>query len=236
MSIKMTIFSCMFARSLIRTQRNVLVLIGLFLFFGGQTYVSADEYSLAEIDFMQDEPSLQRGAIIYHNTCRVCHGMKFIRYKNFMDIGFTKEQIDKLRGKQQVNATLTKTVKDNVLTDYYGQVPPDLSLMAKARKNGPRYIYTLLTSYTYSEKDGVYNNTLFEDIKMPDIMNISTAEEDSHIQAIHQDVKDVSEFLLWASDPHAAERKNTGYFVVGYFIILSLLLYFVMKRTWSKLD
>jgi len=219
---------------------TVLVLLQVFVIFNlvdiHPVQASTYAHALDNIEFDQDESSIKRGALIYHKACRVCHEMKYIHYKNFMDIGFAKSRVDEIRGEQQMNAPLLKTINDEVLTEFYGQVPPDLSVMAKARKHGPQYIYTLLTSYTYSEKDGTYNNTLMDGIKMPDIMNVSTAVDDTHKNIILQDVRDVTEFLTWASDPHAATRKTIGTFVVIYFIILSVLLYFVMKRTWSKLD
>lgn len=204
------------------------------VFWVGQSYASTSGYPLAEVEFSQDEASLQRGALMYYSACRVCHSMKYIRYKNMFDLGFSKAAIDEMRGEHPINSTFTKTVEDNVLTDIYGLVPPDLSVMAKARRNGPHYIYTLLASYT--EKNGVYDNALFPGIKMPDIMNVSTAANDVEKQEIHSNLKDVSEFLLWASDPHAAERKSTGVFVVAYFIILSILLFMIMKRVWGRLD
>jgi len=219
---------------------TILVLLQIFIVFNlmGMNHGHASTYAqvLTNIEFDQDESSIRRGALIYHKTCRVCHEMKYVHYKNFMDIGFAKSKVDEIRADQQMNASLSKTITDDVLTEFYGQVPPDLSVMAKARKHGPQYIYTLLTSYTYSEKEGLYNNTLMDGIKMPDIMNVSTAVDATHKNIIIQDIKDVTEFLTWASDPHAATRKTMGMFVVIYFIILSILLYFVMKRTWSKLD
>ena len=206
----------------------------LLVMWSGHSYASSEGHPLANIQFSQDKGSLQRGALIYYKACRVCHDMKFIRYKNMLDIGFSKAQIDDMRGDRQISDAFTRTINDNVLTKIYGMVPPDLSVMAKARKNGPRYIYTLLTSY--SEEEGVYDNALFPGIKMPDIMDISTAVDTTERDEIRRNVKDVSEFLLWASDPHAKERKTTGYFVVAYFIVLSLLLYIIMKRVWGRLD
>lgn len=206
----------------------------LFMMWFSQSYAATEGYPLADVRFSQDEASLQRGAIIYYKACRVCHDMKYIRYRNLLDLGFSKAQVDEIRGDRQLNETFSKTIEDHVLAEYYGLVPPDLSLMAKARKNGPRYIYTLMTSY--SEKDGVYDNALFNGIRMPDIMNVSTVVDDMEREEINRDIKDVTEFLIWASDPHAAERKKIGFFVVAYFIVLSVLLYMVMKRVWSRLE
>ena len=67
-------------------------------------------------------------------------------------------------------------------------------------------------------------------------MNISTSIDEAQKTKISSEIKDVTEFLLWASDPRAAERKTTGMYVIGYFILLSIMLYLVMKRVWSRLD
>jgi len=64
------------------------VCIILFVMWSGHTYASSEGHPLANIQFLQDEGSLQRGALIYYKACRVCHDMKYIRYKNMLDIGF----------------------------------------------------------------------------------------------------------------------------------------------------
>lgn len=211
-----------------------LISVSLFMVWFNPSFASTGAIPLAKISFTQDADSLQRGAMVYYNVCRVCHSMKYIRYKSLFEIGLSKEQVDEMRGDISINEVMSKTVNDDALKEFYGRIPPDLSLMAKARKGGARHIYTLLTSF--NEKDGVYDNAFFPGVRMPDIMNISTAEGDAEKEEKIRDIKDVSEFLLWASDPRAAERKKTGYFVVAYFIVLSLLLFVIMKRVWSRLD
>ena len=204
------------------------------IIFSTTSFASTSSFPLENIKFTQDQASLQRGAKIYYNVCRMCHSMKYIKYKTLEEIGFNNSQIDALRGDKPKNTALGKTISDPVLNTLYGQVPPDLSLMAKARKRGPQYIYTLLT--TYSETEGAYENAVFPGIKMPDTLNIAVAVNDSRKEEIKNRAKDVTEFLLWSSDPRAAMRKNIGVYVVIYFIILSTLLFFIMKRVWSRLD
>ncbi len=204
------------------------------IIFTTTSYASTSSFPLENIKFTQDQASLQRGAKIYYDVCRMCHSMKYIKYKTLEEIGFNSSQIDALRGDKPKNTALGKTISDPVLNTLYGQVPPDLSLMAKARKRGPQYIYTLLT--TYSETEGTYENAVFPGIKMPDALNIAITTNDSRKEEIKNQAKDVTEFLLWSSDPRAAIRKSIGVYVVIYFIILSAMLFLIMKRVWSRLD
>ncbi|NOX43958.1 MAG: cytochrome C [Gammaproteobacteria bacterium] len=204
------------------------------IIFVTTSFATTNNHPLENIVFSQDPASLQRGAMIYYDVCRICHSMKYIRYKTLQEIGLSNKQIDTLRGDKPENSTPEKTTSDHMLSTLYGQVPPDLSLMAKARKHGPQYIYTLLTSYT--ENEGKYENPVFPGIKMPDAMNIAVAINESSKEEIKNQAKDVTEFLLWASDPRASIRKKIGLYVIIYFSILSILLYFVMKRVWSRLD
>ena len=204
------------------------------LLFTKIVFASGSTMPLAEIQMSQDLESLKRGAMVYYNTCRLCHGMKYIRYQNLQEIGFNAAEIDKLRGDKLVTEAMVSRMSEEVSLEYYGMVPPDLSVMAKARRHGPQYIYTLMTSYT--EKDNVYSNSLFPGIKMPDIFNISITTDSVAKSNIEAKVKDVTEFLTWAADPRAAERKSLGKYVIAYLILLSFMFYMVMKRVWSRLD
>ena len=67
-------------------------------------------------------------------------------------------------------------------------------------------------------------------------MDSAIAADDAAKLAIENKVKDVAEYLTWAADPRAAERKSLGKYVIAYLILLSTMLYMVMKRVWSRLD
>lgn len=219
------------------TKSQFIIPICIFVFslgFSQLSFASETSIPLKDIEITQDQASLKRGLMVYHNICRSCHSMKYISYKNLGEIGFSKKEIEELRGENPKSAPLTSLTDQEMAMDIYGKVPPDLSVMAKARKHGPQYIYTLITSFT--EKDGVYDNALFPGIKMPDILGIAGVTDAAEKTAIENQVKDVVEYLVWASDPRAAERKSLGKYVIAYFIILSILLYMMMKRVWSRLD
>ena len=212
---------------------------GLTFFFVGillstPIYSSSREIALTEVELTQDQNSMQRGAQIYFNNCRLCHDMKYVTYRSLMDIGFSRTQIDKLRGEHILADSLRSTTTPHIAEKLFGMVTPDLSLMAKAREGGPDYIYTLLTSY-YETDSGNVDNHLFENIKMPDVLSYSTAINDEQKASMRSDAKDVVEFLYWASDPHASKRKSMGIYVIAYLLILSGLFYLIMKRVWARL-
>ncbi|MDH5300009.1 MAG: cytochrome c1 [Gammaproteobacteria bacterium] len=188
---------------------------------------------LTKIEVATDQASLQRGAMIYYNECRMCHSLKYIKYRHLLDIGFDQAFVDQLRGERLMGERLVSLNNDKVITALFGMVPPELSLMAKARPHGPDYIYTLMTSYHKTE-DGHYNNHLFPNIKMPDVFDISTAVDEQEKSEISAKAKDVVAFLNWTADPRAQERKSLGVWVIGYFVIFTALYYLLMKRVWRQ--
>jgi len=214
---------------------NILI-VGFFLLSIFKLSIASENgHPLADIELSQDEDTLKRGVMVYYNSCRMCHSMKYIRYQDLSDIGFSNTNINNLRGDYQLSDTFSSTSSDEAMTQLYGLVPPDLSVMAKARKQGPQYIYTLLTSY-YETSENVYDNKLFPGIKMPDVFSHSIALNVEEKIKIESKIRDVTEFLLWASDPKAKERKTLGKYVIAYLIVLSLMFYVVMKRVWRRLD
>ncbi len=196
---------------------------------------SENTHPLADVDILDDEGSVKRGAMIYYNSCRLCHSMKYISYQNFSEIGFSDQEINDLRGDKMKSEKMTSTTSDEARNELFGMLPPDLTLMAKARKKGPRYIYTLMTSY-HEVSENVYENKFFPGIKMPDVFAYSLAVTPEEKTIIENKAKDVASFLTWAADPRAKERKSLGVYVIGYLIILSIMFYFLMKRVWSRLD
>ena len=115
----------------------------------------------------------------------------------------------------------------------FGTVPPDLSLMAKAREGGAGYIYELVTGF-YTDAKGQTANHAFPGVKMPDVFMIAQADaagkKDTEGKA-----RDVAAFLEWASDPYAEARTRLGKYVIGYFVLLTGLLYLLKRKIWSTL-
>jgi len=207
----------------------------LFLCLTTLNFALAGNQPITSVELEDDVATLKRGATIYYNTCRLCHDLKYVKYQTLAEVGFSKKEIDELRGELPAYTPLMSTTTNENATQIFGMIPPDLTLMAKARKQGPDYIYTLLTSY-HEKEDASIENSFFNGIKMPDVMAYSVAIDENEKSHIDKKIKDVVSFLLWASDPRAAERKSMGKYVILYLLVLSGLLFVVMKRTWSRLD
>ena len=168
-----------------------------------------------------------------NNVCRGCHDLKFVSFASLEGIGLNAAEIDGMRGDAKPSDKLMSYMPTEARHATYGVVPPDLSLMARAREGGPRYIYTLLTSF-HSDTEGNLENTLFPGIRMPDILGYASADAEGR-KSIEAQLAHVVAFLEWAADPNAEQRHRIGWYVLAYLAVLTFLLYKVKKRVWSRL-
>lgn len=109
----------------------------------------------------------------------------------------------------------------------FGKVPPDLSLMAFARGRqgaGAAYIAALLAGY----EDTPAKNRVYPGIAMPAPLSMDDPD-------LTRKAGDVAAYLLFAADPHAAERRRLGPGVLVYLGVLTALLFLVNRGTWSRL-
>ena len=181
-----------------------------------------------------DVAAVERGADTLMNACHSCHSLKYIKYRDLVAFGMDKKKVDEWRGDQALDAPLTSQMPDDAAMQSFGKVPPDLSLMTKAREGGASYVYAYLLGY-YNTPDGVTGNHLFPETKMPDILGISGATEPAQRAELQGKAHDIVSFLAWASDPHEEERIRLGYYVIGYLVVLTFLLYLVKNQVWAKL-
>ena len=125
-----------------------------------------------------------------------------------------------------------------------GAYPPDMSVLVKARKGGADYIYSLLLGYSEPPEgveldDGVYYNKYMygNKIKMPAPLSDDLIEYTDGTKATAEQMsKDVTNFLMWSAEPHLEQRHKTGFRVIAYLIILTVLVYFTMKKIWSRVE
>jgi ubiquinol-cytochrome c reductase cytochrome b/c1 subunit len=142
-----------------------------------------------------------------------------------------------------------------------GALPPDLSLIAKARsyergfpqfifdffkqfqEQGPNYVSALLQGYVdpapkdFKLPEGSYYNKYFPGhaIKMPKpLSDDQVTYDDGTPQKLDQYAKDVSAFLMWTAEPHLVERKRLGGQVMIFLLIFAGLMYFTKKKVWAS--
>lgn len=197
-------------------------------------YAWAAEEALESIQVDTSLPAIGRGLEDVMNNCHTCHTLKYIRYRDLVKLGIDKGKVDGWRADQPLDAPLTGMMSDEAAVQSFGLVPPDLSLMTKARDGGPSYVYSYLLAY-YIKPDGTTGNHIFPATHMPDALGISTVSDPAKREELKKTAKDIVSFLTWASDPHEQERHRLGYYVIGYLVILSVLLYMVKNQIWSRL-
>jgi len=196
--------------------------------------VWAAEAMLENIKVDTDLPAIGRGVDDLMNNCHSCHNLKYITYLDLAKLGIDRTKIDGWRGDQPLDAPLTSLLSEEAAMQSFNLVPPDLSLMTKAREGGANYVYSYLLGY-YNTPDGVTHNHIFPATKMPDPLGMSTTTDHAQREEIRKTAHDIVSFLYWAADPHEQERHRLGYYVIGYLVFLTMLLYFVKKQIWSRL-
>ena len=213
-----------------------------------------------------DRGSLQRGYQVYSEVCASCHSMKYVSYRNLAEPGgpeFTKDQakaiaanFEVLDGPNNDGEMFTRAAKlsDKFVKPYEnmkaaqaangGAYPPDMSVLAKARSGGVDYIYSVLLGYEdppsgITLDDGVYYNKYMygNNIKMAQPLSDGLVEyNDGTVATEEQMAKDVVTFLMWAAEPHLESRHKMGFKAILYLIILTILVYFSMKKIWSRIE
>jgi cytochrome c1 len=117
-----------------------------------------------------------------------------------------------------------------------------MSLLAKARKGGANYIYGILTGYEEPPEGTTllqgqhWNATMPGHViaMAPPLTDGQIAYDDNAPQTVDQYARDVSTFLTWAAEPHMEDRKRTGIKVFLFMLALTVVMYRVKKKVWSK--
>ena len=213
-----------------------------------------------------DRASLQRGYQVYTEVCASCHSMKYLSYRNLAEKGgpeFSEEeaknfasQFEVIDGPNSDGEMFTRTAKlsDKFVKPYNndqeaknangGAYSPDMSVLVKARKGGADYIYSVLLGYEDPPADikldeGVYYNKYMygNKIKMASPLSDGIVEYSDGTKATQKQMaKDVVTFLMWSAEPHLESRHRVGFKVIIYLLVLTILVYFSMKRIWSRIE
>ena len=255
-----------------RKLTSILLLILSIVFFQNQS-ISAETAKLLKTDWTfkglfgkYDRGSLQRGYQVYTEVCAACHSMQYLSYRNLSEPGgpeFTEEEakviaasFEVLDGPNSDGEMFTRPAKlsDKFVMPYEnieaskaangGAYPPDMSVLAKARKGGADYIYSLLLGYDdppadMKLDDGVYYNKYMygNKIKMSAPLSDGLVEYSDGTNATKEQMaKDITTFLMWSAEPHLETRHKTGFRVIVYLIILTILVYLTMKKIWSRVE
>ena len=209
-----------------------------------------------------DKPSVQRGFQVYKEVCSACHSLKRVSFRQLQGIGLSEAEVKSLAASYQIkdgpNDAGEMFERPGKPSDYFpgpyanekvarasnnGALPPDHSLIIKAREDGPNYVYSLITGYK-AAPDGVtvptgaYYNPYMDGhiIKMaPPLKEGSVTYQDGTPATVDQEAHDIVNFLQWAAEPEMEERKEMGIHVMLFLGAMTMFFYLVKKRIWSDL-
>ena len=206
-----------------------------------------------------DRGELQRGFQVYQEVCSACHAAKYLAFRNLPRIGFSEEQAKAIAAEYEVtdgpDAEGEMFERPGRLSDHMpspfandnaarfannGSLPPDLSLIVKARAGGENYLYSLLIGYEdppadVELPDGMSYNAYFagHQIAMPPpLVEDGVTYDDGKVASTDQMARDVTTFLTWLAEPDLESRKGMGIKVMIFLILLTALLYMVKRKVW----
>lgn len=218
-----------------------------------------------------DKQQLQRGFQVYSEVCSACHSMNLVAFRDLKELGYDDAEIKKIASdwKTQVPsinpdtgeaATRKALPSDNFPSPFPNEVaaraannnalPPDLSLMTKAREGGASYVYSILTGFQNQPAELLKK---FPDAKTPPNLHYNpyfpnlniamppplTAEgqvtyADGTKPTVDQMAKDVSAFLVWTAEPNLEARHAAGIAVVIFLLIGTILGYLAYHQIWDE--
>lgn len=215
-----------------------------------------------------DLAQLQRGYQVYKEVCAACHSLNYVAIRDLEDLGYSEAQVKAEATTYMVPGVNPDTGEDELRqalpTDYFpspypndvaaaaangGKIPPDLSLMTKARHHGSDYMYNLLVGYQeppaelaeqfpdFAIPAGGYYNPYYSSlvIGMPPPLTTDgqVTYADGTDATISQMSQDVSAFLTWTAEPKLIERKSTGWPVLGFLLFATILAWLAKKQIWA---
>ena len=229
-----------------------------------------------------DRAQLQRGFQVYKEVCATCHGLKYVAFRNLAQpggLGFSEAQARVVAAEYQIadgpDDTGEMFERAGRLSDHFplpapneqalrsrfgGALPPDLSIITKARsyesglaiglldffrqyqEHGVDYVHALMTGYesppagTKIESTQAWNKYFPGHViaMVKPLSDGQVAYTDGSPQTIDQYSRDVSAFLAWAAEPTLEARKRIGFQVMIFLIVFAGLMYFTKKKVWSQ--
>ncbi len=251
--------------------KKILLLFSLIFAASGIVIASTDNLQPKKLKWnfdgmlgTFDRTSIQRGFQVYREVCAACHSLHLVAFRNLTEIGFSEAEAKEIAKNYNVvdgpNDSGEMFERPALLSDRFpspyanekaarasnnGTFPPDLSLVVRARENGPDYIYSLLTGFNQTPpqgmviQDGMHYNPYFPGMQIsmaPPLSEGVVSYGDGTKATIDQMSRDVVNFLQWTADPKMEKRKSTGIKVLLFLAIFTALFIVAKKRMWNDID
>ena len=220
------------------------------------------EWSFNGVFGTYDRAALQRGFQVYKEVCSSCHAVKHLYFRDLAEIGYSEDEVKGIAAQVQ----LTDGPNDQgemfqrpgrpsdpipppfpndqtARSANNGALPPDLSLITKAREGGADYVYAILTGFKDAPPGFKMNPNMNYDeyfpghqIAMPPPLNPDQVKyADGTPALVPHEAHDVVIFLSWAAEPTLEARHRMGFKVILFLIVLTGLLYAAKRRIWSRI-
>jgi ubiquinol-cytochrome c reductase cytochrome c1 subunit len=215
-----------------------------------------------------DKQQLQRGYQVYKEVCSACHSLRQVAFRDLEQLGYSEAQVKAEAATWNVPGidpvTGEATTRPGLPTDYFPKpfandvaaraannnaIPPDLSLMTKARHDGSAYVYSLLTGYQEPPAEllehfpdaapgpGLYYNPYFANLNLamapPLSEGIVTYAEGNPEPTVDRMAQDVAAFLTWTAEPSLPKRQQTGWAVLLFVLFGTVLAYLAKRQVWA---
>jgi len=230
---------------------------------GGDIVIPDRKFSFDGVFGTYDRASAQRGFQVYKEVCAACHSLRLLSYRNLRDLGLTEAQVAAIASQFEIkdgpNDEGQMFERPGRPADRFrspfandaaargannGALPPDLSVMTKARAGGADYLFALLTGYVdppagVTVMDGMHYNKYFpgHQIAMGAPLNPDQVEfADGTSATVEQMAHDVSTFLQWAAEPELEQRRALGVKIIIFLTILAGLTYAVKRKVWADVE
>jgi len=212
-----------------------------------------------------DRQSIQRGFKVYKEVCSACHSLKRIAFRNLLEVGFSEAEVKSLAAGYSIadgpDDEGEMFERPGRASDYFpepyanekaarasnnnGALPPDLSLIIKARGDGANYVYSLLTGYSnppsnFELGENMHYNPYFSGggkqfSMIPPLLQTGQVEYTDGVEpTVDQMAQDVVHFLQWAAEPEMEARKRMGAAVMIFLTIFTGIFYWAYKRIWHR--
>jgi len=216
-----------------------------------------------------DRQQLQRGFQVYKEVCAACHSLRLVSFRNLTDLGYNEDEVKAIAANWAIETpdidpdTGEASTRPSLPSDAFPKpfannvaaaaannnaIPPDLSLITKARHGNAAYVYSLLTGYADIPADlpkenhpgqGLYFNPYFPNLNLAMAPPITAEDQVSYSDGtkatVDQMSKDVSAFLVWTAEPTLEKRHQTGWAVLAFLIIATILAYLSYQTIWADL-
>ncbi|WP_287977416.1 cytochrome c1 [Sphingomonas sp.] len=216
-----------------------------------------------------DNRQIQRGFQVYKEVCSACHSLKYVAFRDLTKIGYSEAEVKAIANQWVIEQptvnpeTGEASTRKNVPSDHFpspfanevaaraannNALPPDLSLMTKAREDGPNYVHALITGYRnppaemkrefpdFTTPKGLHYNPYFANLNIamppPLTQDGQVTYTDGTKATRDQMARDVAAFLTWTAEPNLEARHGAGLAAVIFLAIFIFLAWGAYQNVW----